>query len=136
MRTFWLAAACSIVVAACAKDANEVGSAYVSPIAYENLTCLQLGQEAERVSARALQASGMQDSRATSDKVAMGVGLIVFFPALLLTKGNDENTAELSRLKGTMDAIEQISIRKNCGIVFQHPAPPQPVMQERSGEYH
>jgi hypothetical protein len=76
------------------------------------------------VSARAAQAAGVQDEKSTNDKVAMGVGLIIFWPALLFTKGNDENTAELARLKGQMDAIEQASIQKRCGITFQH-APAQ-----------
>jgi hypothetical protein len=44
------------------------------------------------------QASGGQDQKATNDKVAMGVGLVIVWPALLFTKGNDENTAELARL--------------------------------------
>ena len=66
----------------------------------------------------------MQDQKSTNDKVAMGVGLVIFWPALLFTKGNDENTAELARLKGHMDAIEQASIHKRCGITFQH-APAQ-----------
>jgi hypothetical protein len=78
------------------------------------------------VSSRAAQASGVQDSKATNDKVAMGVGLVIFWPALLFTKGNDENTAELARLKGSMDAIEQVSIQKKCGITFQHAPPPSP----------
>src|SRR3974390_2216345 len=93
------------VLTGCAKDAAQVGATYVSPVAYESYTCKQLGEEAERVSSRAAQAAGVQDQKATSDKVAMGVGLIVFWPALLMTKGNDENTAELSRLRGQMDAI-------------------------------
>ena len=80
----------------------------------------QLAEEAQRVSSRAAQATGVQDQKATNDKVAMGVGLIVFWPELLFTKGNDENTAELARLKGQMDAIEQASIQKRCGITFQH----------------
>jgi hypothetical protein len=83
-----------------------------------------LTEEAQRVSARAAQAAGVQDQKSTNDKVAMGVGLVIFWPALLFTKGNDENTAELARLKGQMDAIEQASIHKRCGITFQH-APAQ-----------
>jgi len=115
----------SLVLAGCAKDAAEVAPTYISPITYQSYTCQQLGQEAQRVSAAAAQASGAQDQRATNDKVAMGVGLVVFWPALLFTKGNDENTAELARLKGQMDAIEQVSIQKRCGITFQHaPVPP------------
>jgi hypothetical protein len=67
----------------------------------------------------------VQDQKATNDKVAMGVGIVIFWPALLFTKGNDENTAELARLKGTMDAIEQASIAKHCAIQFQHGPPPK-----------
>jgi hypothetical protein len=110
-------------IGGCAKDASEVGATYVSPITYQSYSCEQLGEEAQRVSSAAAQATGVQDQRATNDKVAMGVGLVVFWPALFFTKGNDENTAELARLKGEMDAIEQASIAKHCGITFQH-APP------------
>ena len=121
-----IVAAVAAAVAACAKDANQVGATYVSPILYENYTCPQLAEEAQRVSARAAQASGVQDQKATNDKVSMGVGLVIFWPALLFTKGNDETTAELARLKGQVDAIEDVSIKKKCGISFQRSAPPPP----------
>jgi hypothetical protein len=116
--------AAALALANCAKEANQVGATYVSPITYESYTCQQLSQEAQRVSARAAEASGVQDQKSTNDKVAMGVGLVIFWPALLFTKGNDENTAELARLKGQMDAIEQASIQKRCGITFQHAPTP------------
>jgi hypothetical protein len=57
---------------------------------YENYTCRQLAEEAQRVSARAAQAAGVQDNKATGDAVAMGVGLIIVWPALFFIKGNDE----------------------------------------------
>jgi hypothetical protein len=121
------AIAAAMALASCAKDANQVGASYISPVTYQSYTCPQLAEEAQRVSARAAQTAGIQDQKATNDKVAVGVGLIIFWPALLFTKGNDENTAELARLKGQMDAIEQISIQKRCGITFQHtPPPPEP----------
>jgi hypothetical protein len=112
-----------LTIAGCAKDASQVGAMYVSPVSYETYTCPQLVEEAQRVSARVAQASGIQDKTATHDKIAMGVGLVVFWPALLFTKGNDENTAELARLKGEVDAVEEASIQKHCGISFQHAAP-------------
>jgi hypothetical protein len=133
MRNYWILAACGLFVAGCAKDANQVGATYISPITYESYSCAQLGEEAQRVSSRAAQSSGVQDQKATNDKVAMGVGLIVFWPALLFTTGNDENTAELARLKGQMDAIEEISIKKKCGITFQHAPPPPPPVAQNSG---
>ncbi|MCW5694073.1 MAG: hypothetical protein KIT48_17080 [Pseudolabrys sp.] len=126
MKSICLALASSLLLTACAKEANQVGATYVSPVLYEAYTCPQLAEEAQRVSARAAQSSGVQDQKATNDKVAMGVGLVIFWPALLFTKGNDENTAELARLKGQMDAIEQASIKKRCGITFQHAPPPPP----------
>jgi hypothetical protein len=129
MRKAVAVAVATLSVAACAKDANQVGATYVSPIAYETYTCPQLSEEAQRVSARAAQASGVQDQKSTNDKIAMGVGLVVFWPALLFTKGNDENTAELARLKGQMDAIEEASIRKRCGITFQRAPAPQAAAQ-------
>jgi hypothetical protein len=41
------------------------------------------------VSARAAEASGAQDQKATNDAVATTVGVIVFWPALFMVKGND-----------------------------------------------
>ncbi|HLH10366.1 MAG TPA: hypothetical protein VKV77_00640 [Methylovirgula sp.] len=124
MRTPIAAVIIALSIASCAKDASQVSATYVSPITYENYTCPQLAEEAQRVQVRAAQAAGVQDQKATNDKVAMGVGLVIFWPALFFTKGNDENTAELARLKGEMDAVEEASIQKRCGITFQHGAPP------------
>jgi hypothetical protein len=49
----------------------------------------------------------------------------VFWPALFLIGGDKQGAAELARLKGEMDAIEQASIRKRCGIQFQRPTQAQ-----------
>ena len=133
MRISFVALACAAAVGACAKDADQVGPTYVSPVLYDNYTCPQLAEEAQRVSSHAAQAAGVQDQKATNDKVAMGVGIVIFWPAMLLTKGNDENTAELARLRGQMVAIEETSIKKKCGITFQHAPPPeQPVAQNNT----
>ncbi len=79
----------------------------------------------QRVSSRAAQAAGVQDSTATKDAVAMTVGLVVFWPSLFfLSGGNGANAAELARLKGSLDALEQAGIKMNCGIQIQRPEPP------------
>ena len=135
MRIALTALFCALLLGACAKDANQVGATYVSPILYEAYTCPQLAEEAQRVSSRAAQASGVQDQKATNDKVAVGVGVVIFWPVLFLTKGNDENTAELARLKGQMDAIEQASVKKRCGIAFQHAPPPPPPVTPNDTRY-
>ncbi len=50
------------------------------------------------------------------------VGVVIFWPALFFIGGDKGNAAELGRLKGEMEAVEQAATRKNCGIQFQRAA--------------
>jgi len=86
---------------------------------YDNLTCKQLQAEAQNVSTAAAAAIGAQQKKATGDNVAMGVGLIVFWPALFFMHGNGAEAAQVGQLKGEMQAIETVNREKNCGIQFQ-----------------
>jgi hypothetical protein len=110
------AAACS---GSCATYSDKIAPSYVSPVIYENLTCRQIAEEATRVAQRAAQASGAQDSQANKDNVLTAVTIVVFWPAAFFVGGDRQNAAEVARLKGEMDALEQASIRKNCGIEFR-----------------
>jgi hypothetical protein len=116
------AAVAATLLAGCASRSENITAAYVSPLTYESYNCRQLGEEATRVSTRAAQAMGAQDSKATGDAVATGVGLILFWPAVFFIKGDGASAAEVARMKGEMEAIEQASIRKDCGIKFERPA--------------
>jgi hypothetical protein len=115
------AISCSAFLMGCAQHAADISAMYVSPITYENYSCVQIREEAARLSAKATQVAGVQDSKATNDAVATGVGVILFWPALLMIKGDSTTAAELSQLKGQMEAVEQASIQKKCGIEFQKP---------------
>jgi len=112
-----------VILAGCAKRADQIAASYVSPYQYENFTCAQLAEEAQRVGTRASMVAGVQDEKATKDAVATTVGIIVFWPALFFIGGNDQQTAELARLRGEMEAIEQVSVRKRCNIQFQRAQP-------------
>jgi hypothetical protein len=57
-------------------------------------------------------------------QIATAAAIVIFWPAAFFVGGDKQNAAELARLKGEMDAIEQASIRKNCGIQFQRAAAP------------
>jgi hypothetical protein len=112
-----------ILLAGCASSSAEIRPSYVSPLQYQNLSCQQLGAEAERVSRRASEVAGVQDSNKTSDAWVTGAAIVLFWPAAFFVKGDGQAAAELARLKGEFEAIEQASIQKNCGIRFQRPAP-------------
>lgn len=103
--------------------ALDVAPSYVSPLTYQSFTCPQIAEEAQRVSAQAAQVAGVQDSNHTKDIVATTVGVVILWPALFLNHGDNQTTAQLALLKGQMDALQQESIRKNCGIQFQAPQP-------------
>jgi hypothetical protein len=109
----------ALTISACADKSAEIPGTYVSPIQYQSYSCRQLSEEAARILARATQVSGVQDKNAERDAVATGVALVLFWPAVFLIGGNKENRAEVARLKGELEAIEQVSIRKNCSIEFR-----------------
>ena len=70
--------------------------------------------------------AGVQDEKATNDAVATGVGAVLFWPSLFFIKGDGQTAAELGRLRGEFEAIEQASIQKNCGMRFQRAPSEQP----------
>ncbi|MGV3491198.1 MAG: hypothetical protein ACO1OG_07740 [Devosia sp.] len=117
-RTITLVAACA-VLAGCATSPKDIAPAYVSPILYQNLTCDQLAQEAARVSQAAAVATGAQQDQASKDAVMTTVGVVLFWPSLFFIGGDKGNAAEVARLKGEMQAIEQANISKNCGLQFK-----------------
>lgn len=119
------AIAVTMALVGCASKSVDIKAAYVSSTLYEKLSCAELAEEAKVVSSRAIAASGEQDKRAGQDQAAMAVGLVLFWPAMFMAKGDGAQAAEVSRLKGEMQAIEDASRRKGCGIVFQkEPAKP------------
>ena len=100
----------------CASSADKVGTSYVSPLQYASLTCDQIKPELLRVNTQIVKVSGVQDSVANRDAVAMGVGLVLFWPALFFLAAGDDQQAELANLKGQYEALESAAIQKRCDI--------------------
>lgn len=103
--------------ASCAPQAKNVQASYVSPLQYQQYNCDQIGQEISRVSRKVSEVSGAQDSAASKDAVAMGVGMVIFWPALFFLIGGNRKD-ELAHLKGEYEAMERIAIEKNCTSVL------------------
>ena len=119
MRRVFAAVTFAAATAGCASYSEKIPATYVSPVIYENLSCRQIAEEPSRVSRRAAEVAGAQDSQATKDSVVTGVAIVVFWPAAFFVGGDRASAAELGRLKGEADALEQASIKKNCGIQFK-----------------
>lgn len=108
------AALIPVFLSACATAGKDVAASYVSPVQYANYDCDQLRQEMLRVQGRASQLSGRLDEAASNDKAIMGVGMILFWPALFALGGTKQQEAELARMKGEYDALAAASVNKKC----------------------
>jgi len=82
------------LASACAGHLDTSAPTYVSPSTFENLTCRQIGEEQKRIT-RAEATGGRLD-------------------------GKPGDADDMALMKGAMEALEQVSIEKNCNIEFQH----------------
>lgn len=108
----------AIALGGCATSSKDVATAYVSPMQYQSYDCDQLASESQRLQVRVNQLSGRLDEAAANDKAIMGVGMILFWPALFALGGTKQQEAEYGRLKGEYDGIQQAATLKKCpGLV-------------------
>jgi len=107
----------SLALSSCATRSSSISAASISPFQYQNYTCEQVGQELTRVNGTLKELSAKQDGNANLDAFAMGVGLLLFWPALFFVIGGD-NKEELSRLKGEHTALGIVAMGKECTTVM------------------
>ena len=109
--------AAALAVAGCATPPDEMPAQYVSPVQYENYDCDQISAEMERVSRRVNELYLSLKKTADNDAAQMGIGLVLFWPALFFLEGGDSpQAAEYGRLKGEYEALESTAVRKRCTV--------------------
>lgn len=124
------------MLAACADHPDKIPAQYVSPMQYDGYKCKQIAMEMQRVSARVTELGGLQEKAADNSDVAMGVGLVLFWPALFFLDSHSAQAAEYGRLKGEFNALEQAGIQKNCNLHIERPSLPEPeVKKDESPAY-
>ena len=111
--TVAVALSCTLALSACASNPDSIQASYVSPMTYGAYTCDQLRSENARVGARVAEVTGQQRSNANADAWALGIGMVVFWPALFFMANGDKKD-ELARLKGEYEAIQQAAVTKGC----------------------
>jgi hypothetical protein len=117
MKRLAITAAAVLTVAGCAQRPDQIAASYVPPSRYDGATCAQLRSDANFAAARLNEISGAQDAKATSDAVLMGVGLVLFWPAVFATSGtlgSDDHAAEIASLKGETAALGEAWTRNGC----------------------
>lgn len=104
----------TLILNGCATSSSNIAASYTSPIQYQSHDCEQLANEAQRIHGRASQLAGRLDEAAGNDKLLMGAGLILFWPALFALGGTKQQEADYARLKGEYDAVQLAMINRKC----------------------
>lgn len=109
----------AVALSGCAQSPESVQPAYASEVPYMTWTCDQLGQEDANLSAALSQASKQQEDARTGDTVG------VIFLGLPVSSMSGSNVApEIARLKGQINAVRTVGIKKNCANL-----PPAPKVE-------
>lgn len=116
MKSVICVALAASMLAGCASSPDKIQASYVSPLQYGGYDCQQVQMELARVAGRVREVAGAQKRQAKNDSIAMGVGLVVFWPALFFLAGGNDRKEELSSLKGTYDALTESAIQKKCSF--------------------
>jgi hypothetical protein len=103
------------MLSACATAPSKIQANYVSPLQYSNLDCDQLRAELYRVAGQVRVVTGEQARKANSDAWALGIGLVVFWPALFFMMTPDQRE-ELAELKGEYEALDYAAIERKCPV--------------------
>lgn len=102
------------MMAACASSPDNISSSYVSPLVYADYDCDQTREEMIRLQTRVAEVTGQQRKASRNDKIATGVGLVIFWPALFFLMSDSDKKDELARLKGEYEALQKAGISKKC----------------------
>ena len=110
------------LLTACASSPDKIDAAYVSPLKYQNYDCDQIALEMDYVGQRTTKLYTRLKKERNKDNAQMGVGLVLFWPALFFLEGGDgPEAAEYSQLKGEFEALRENSIQRKCEIESKSP---------------
>lgn len=112
------------IFSGCATHPKKISAAYVSPLKYKDYDCDQILMEMDHISHRTNVLYQNLRSEANADTMQTGVGLLLFWPTLLLVEGGDgPEAAEYAQLKGEYEALRQMAIKKKCDLALLPPSP-------------
>ncbi|SMF78068.1 hypothetical protein SAMN06265365_1361 [Tistlia consotensis] len=117
-----LAVATAALVGGCASQPKNITAAYVSPVQYADYSCPQITAEMDGVSKRTVELYDHLQNKADNDSAEMAIGIVLFWPALLMLNGGDGPEAqEYAHLKGEYKALDEVAGKKSCTVTTRSP---------------
>lgn len=105
----------ALALSGCATRSADVKAELADAASYASWNCERLAVEADTVQQRAADVAYAVDARVGNNMIALGVGVMVFWPALLAMRPDGMEAQELAQLKGRYEAMRVASTRRACG---------------------
>lgn len=103
------------LVAGCATPSAGIVPMPGDPAAYASWDCERIFGESDLVRHQAIDVAYAVDSRVGSNLVALGLGVTMFWPALLAMRPDGPEAVELADLKGRDAALRTAAALRPCG---------------------
>ena len=104
----------ALALAGCATRAVDVKPVPANPADFALWGCDRVHDEADRVQQQAAELAYAVDERAGQNIMALGLGLTVFWPAILAMRPVGLEADELARFKGRYEALLVAAQRQGC----------------------
>ena len=104
----------ALLVAGCATRSVDVRPVAASRDEFVTWDCPRIDDERDLVQHRAADVAWAVDERVGNNILALGVGVTVFWPAMLAMRPDGLEHAELARLKGRFEALDAAALEKTC----------------------
>jgi len=105
---------CLALLAGCATGSGNVAPRTTDPAAYAGWDCGRLHDEIDTVQQRAADVAYAVDSRVGNNMIALGLGVTVFWPALLAMRPDGAEAQALAELKGRYVALRAVEASQAC----------------------
>lgn len=119
----FLACLALLALGGCATRSADVTPVPGNPAEFLGWSCARIDDESAAVQRRAAERAWDVDARMGNNVMALGIGFMVFWPALLALQPPGPESEDLARLKGRHEALREAADRLRC-------APPGDALSE------
>jgi hypothetical protein len=104
----------ALAFAGCASRAVDVKPVPANPAEFMAWDCTRIDDESDSVQYRAAEVAYAVDERVGNNIVALGIGVTIFWPAMIAMRPDGLEAAELGQLKGRYEALRGAASAKGC----------------------
>lgn len=114
LRPLWAVTVAAAALAGCATRDVDMPPPAADPAEFAGWTCSRIVDELDAVQQRAADIAYAVDDGAGNNILALGVGMTVYWPALLASRPTGLEGADLARLRGRYESLRMAATLRSC----------------------